>query len=289
MQLRLEGDCVKQSLNDIVETVIRQFKNKYDSKSVELIYLKAENVPAWININASLLTSCLKSLINNALLHTEKGEVLVLIHLEGNVNSETKLRLNVSDTGEGIHSNKVRHIENMMVNSKEPTKKSVLAKCTKEVRHMGGHIGLRSAVDRGTTIWLDVPIKLSESMIARRKDPVFEQGVVFASHSTSQTALLRYISPICKSSKIVRNQMDMSAINNKFPIDLIVIQGKVPDLRQINAKKIIYVGEVSLQEADEFILPQNVQYMSKPVLPSDFEKNRIQHEHDFSFDIVQSM
>ena len=289
MQLRLESENTKQSLNDIVEAVIRKFKNEYDSKNVELIYLKGENVPAWINVNASLLTSCLKSLIRNALDHTEKGEVLVLIHLDDSVQTETKLRLNDSDTGEGIDSNTVRHIENMMLNPKDPVKKNVLAKCTKEVRHMGGHIGLRSTLTRGTTIWLDVPIKLNESMMERRKDPIFEQGIVFASHSTNQTALLRYISPICKHSKIVRNQTDISQINNSHAIDLVVIQGKVPDLSQINAKKIIYIGDVNSQGPDEFILPNNVQYMSKPILPSDFEKIRTQHENDDSFEIVQSM
>ncbi|NRB79069.1 MAG: HAMP domain-containing histidine kinase [Saccharospirillaceae bacterium] len=289
MQLRLESDTAQQSLNDIVEAVIKQFRNEYDSKSVELIYLKGENVPAWINVDASLLTSCLKSLIKNALDHTVKGEVLVLIHLDDSVQAETKLRLNVSDTGEGIDSNTVRHIENMMLNPKEPVKKNVLAKCTKEVRHMGGHIGLRSTLSRGTTIWLDVPINLNESMMERRKDPVFEQGVVFASHSTNQTALLRYIAPLCKSSKIVRTQMDISVLNNNHPIDLVVIQGKIPDLSQINAKKIIYIGDVNSQHPDDYILPKNVQYMSKPVLPSDFEKIRIQHENDFSFEIAQSM
>jgi len=247
MQLRLESDRAEQSLCDIVEAVIKQFKNEYDSKNVELIYLKGENVPAWINVNASLLTSCLKSLIENALEHTQKGEVLVLIHLDESDKVDTKLRVNVSDTGEGIDSNKVRHIENMMLNPKDPVKKNVLAKCTKEVRHMGGHIGLRSTLGRGTTIWLDVP---NESMMERRKPPVFEQGVVFASHTTSQTALLRYISPICKNSRIVRTHLDVSALNDNQPIDLVVIQGKVPDLSKIHAKKIIYIGEAHSQEPD---------------------------------------
>ncbi|BCE01706.1 sensor histidine kinase [Marinicellulosiphila megalodicopiae] len=169
MQLRLESDRAEQSLNDTVESVIKQFRNEYDSKNVELIYLKGENVPAWININSSILASCLKSLVGNALQHTVKGEVLILIHLDQGTTQESKIRINVSDTGEGIESNKLRHIENMMLNPNPPVKKKVLAKCTKEARHLGGHIGIRSTINRGTTIWFDVPIRMSESMMAAEK------------------------------------------------------------------------------------------------------------------------
>ncbi|BCE01707.1 hypothetical protein [Marinicellulosiphila megalodicopiae] len=105
----------------------------------------------------------------------------------------------------------------------------------------------------------------------------------------NQTALLRYISPICKKSKIARTQHDISIMNNQGPIDLLVIQGKVPDLSNLKVKKIVYVGDIEPKSTDEFVLPNGTQFMSKPVLPSDFEHISQSSENDQDFEMAQTI
>lgn len=113
-------------------------------------------VPITIRQDRNRIIQLMTNLINNAVKFTSKGEIRFGYQVEGGF-----VRFHVSDTGIGISPEKQDDIFGRFVklNTFAQGTGLGLSICRMIVEHIGGEIGVRSALDKGSTFWFTVPLE----------------------------------------------------------------------------------------------------------------------------------
>jgi signal transduction histidine kinase len=101
----------------------------------------------------------LNNLLDNALRHTPPGGT---VHVGAAV-EEGRVRVEVSDTGEGIPPADLPHVFDSFYRGEKSRNRATggaglgLAIASGIVRAHGGEIGVESALDQGTRVWFTLP------------------------------------------------------------------------------------------------------------------------------------
>ena len=122
------------------------------------------NVPFLLRGDPLLLRQVLLNLLGNALKFTEKGEVGVRVTLESDTPRRAMMRFEVVDTGIGISADAQRRIFDRFTQADESITRrfggtGLGTTISKEiVEMMGGTIGVRSELGKGSTFWFTVEL-----------------------------------------------------------------------------------------------------------------------------------
>jgi CheY-like chemotaxis protein/HPt (histidine-containing phosphotransfer) domain-containing protein len=112
--------------------------------------------------DSSLLRQSLLNLVNNAIKFTEAGEITVAV--TRSLDEEMTLRFEVRDTGVGIAQEDTamifepfRRVRNREAGPRESGTGLGLDIVRRNVRHMGGNLGVDSTPGKGSTFWIELP------------------------------------------------------------------------------------------------------------------------------------
>jgi CheY-like chemotaxis protein len=148
-------------LRETIEETIEIFAARAHSKGLQLRCVVDSAVPNFVRSDPMRLRQVLINLVGNAIKFTESGEVLVRVKAL----DAGKVRFEVIDSGIGIADDAQVHIFNAFSQADSFTTRKYggtglgLAICRQIVTLMGGEIGVRSLVDRGSTFWFDVRLE----------------------------------------------------------------------------------------------------------------------------------
>jgi signal transduction histidine kinase/DNA-binding response OmpR family regulator len=114
--------------------------------------------------DAGRLRQVLINLIGNAIKYTEAGSVVVRIVWEAENDNTVWLRFEIADTGIGIAPDQTARIFEMFTqvetasNRKQGGTGLGLPICKQLIAKMGGEIGVNSALGKGSTFWVRLPL-----------------------------------------------------------------------------------------------------------------------------------
>lgn len=149
-----------------LKSTIVQMQEKADAKGIELTLTLGDRFPKIIVGDQHRLSQILFNLINNAIKFTSQGGVYVTAE-----RFENRLKFSVTDTGTGIPP---EHLEDLFlpfvqldgsISRKFGGTGLGLAICKRLVEHMGGKIGIRSELGKGSTFWFEIPCKVPTTNI----------------------------------------------------------------------------------------------------------------------------
>lgn len=148
-------DMSKIYINELCQQVINEFSNKVPPQ-VELTYVGGEAENPSIVSDWRQTSQVLGSLLNNALKFTYQGYIRVGYQL---LNEEIKIY--VEDTGIGIPEEKKEDIFNRFIklNDFNPGNGLGLSISKKIVTKLGGKIGVKSEIGKGSCFWFTLPLK----------------------------------------------------------------------------------------------------------------------------------
>ncbi|MBT8342310.1 MAG: response regulator [Desulfatitalea sp.] len=158
MDLEIMGFNLRSAMQEVVELPALNAQEK----GLELTYDIHHEVPSLVNGDPGRLRQVIINLTNNAVKFTEKGCIHVDIALEEMSESNVTIKFSVTDTGIGIADYDINKLFKSFYQADASTTRKYegtglgLSISKKLVEMMGGKIGVKSELGKGSTFWFTV-------------------------------------------------------------------------------------------------------------------------------------
>lgn len=165
---RLELDPQPMNLYRAADTVVKLAEGETRDKAITLELQYDSELPHNVVADATRLKQILMNLVSNAVKFTELGSVRVVVSKQKELeDGKCLVRFEVIDTGIGINREKVGNLfqpflqEDASITRKYGGTGLGLAICYNLVEVMSGSIFVESKVGKGTRVFFDVPLELT--------------------------------------------------------------------------------------------------------------------------------
>ncbi len=164
---RMEFESIDFNLHEIVETCCATQAEAAHIKSLELVSIIDSDVPSYVRGDPTRIRQVLNNLISNAIKFTERGTVVVRLHLLEASNERCNIQFNVTDNGIGLEQSAIDKVFESFAQADGSTTRKYggtglgLAICRQLAEGMGGTIGVESQQGVGSNFWMEVPLEHS--------------------------------------------------------------------------------------------------------------------------------
>jgi signal transduction histidine kinase len=155
-----EGEMKLVNINEAVKNTIHLLQEKAKSKNLELI-INVLPTPSFINVVPDDLDLILTNLIDNAVKYTAKGGTVSI----NNILTEEKIKVEITDTGIGIHKDDIHKIFNEFYRADNAKSLELdgtglgLAIVNNLIKKYEADIEVQSTLGKGTTFTISFPSK----------------------------------------------------------------------------------------------------------------------------------
>ena len=287
---KVEVEQVDFNLVDLVEDICALLAGRAHTKGLELNCLLPVPMPLRWRGDPMRIRQVLTNLIGNAVKFTEHGEVSISVTRPAIGDNRVGLRFEIHDTGIGISEETQKQLFQPFSQADSATSRRFggsglgLFISKKLVELMGGIIGLKSALGKGTCFWFTLPLEQSDSPDTKEPscDLSGKRTLVVDDNATNRNILINYLSrwgldvSQAENGSTALMQLQTAAIQgNAYDLILLDMQMPVMDgltlakcLAQIPALADIPI--ISLSSGDQFELADYqdtgiVQRLLKPV------------------------
>ncbi|MBF0118899.1 MAG: response regulator [Desulfobacterales bacterium] len=242
-QIHLE--MVDIDLKAMLEDVVGMLAMRSLKKGLELTCLIEHNVPAYVRTDPGRVKQILINLLGNAIKFTERGEVYIRTSVEHETENSFTLRFEIVDTGIGIPEDRIEtlfnyfsQIDNSM--SRKYGGIGVGLAISKQLSLlMGGKIGVKSEIGKGSTFWVTLVIEKQKDLTKKKILPIEEiKGlkvlIVDDNETTIKALKEQLISWNCycddaKNGNYAIEKLNRS-VENKEPFHIIFIDVHLPEM-----------------------------------------------------------
>jgi PAS domain S-box-containing protein len=140
------------------------------AKGIELVVQCAPGVPRMVKGDASRLRQILTNLVGNSIKFTETGCVELKLFCTEQSSDRIRLRCTVQDTGIGIEAAALEHLFTPFTQADASTTRRFggtglgLSIARRFVELMSGEIGVTSVVAKGSTFWIEIPLRIAHDI-----------------------------------------------------------------------------------------------------------------------------
>jgi signal transduction histidine kinase/CheY-like chemotaxis protein/HPt (histidine-containing phosphotransfer) domain-containing protein len=196
---KLELEVVGLNLKEVVDSVTRLMEKAADAKGLKLSASFDPNVRLACRGDPVRLRQVLSNLVSNAIKFTEKGSIQIQISKRGENRTQTELLFAVRDSGMGISPEKAERLFQPFSQADTSTTRNYggtglgLVICKRIVELMGGKIGLKSEVGKGSVFWFSAPfMKAIGDLGANRRDLTGARALIVCSDPRLTQRLASY-------------------------------------------------------------------------------------------------
>ncbi|MBF4160244.1 hybrid sensor histidine kinase/response regulator [Nocardioides acrostichi] len=169
----VEIEVVDFDVVQLIEDVAALVAGAARARDLELLAYVAPDVPSTLRGDPTRIRQVLLNLASNAVKFTHSGDVVVSVHLDGQVDATTTaVRFEVRDTGIGIAPDHVERLFEAFTQADSSTTRKYggtglgLAISTRLTEAMGGRIGVDSEPGAGSTFSFVLPLETSGGAVA---------------------------------------------------------------------------------------------------------------------------
>jgi two-component system sensor histidine kinase/response regulator len=262
---KLHFDSVAFSLRHTIGVSLKMFSIGAQEKGLELVSYTEADVPDNLIGDSGRLRQIIVNLISNAIKFTDKGEVVLRVHLESQTETEVTLHFSVSDTGVGVPIDKQQLIfESFAQADGSVTRKYGgtglgLSISARLVEMMHGRIWLESALGKGSTFHFTARLTIGESptrpvlrlpvSLERASPPVIRdkrdndckqlEVLLVEDNLTNQAvALLRLKEWGCAVTSVRNGRQAVEACSERS-FDVVLMDVQMPEMDGLTATRLI--------------------------------------------------
>jgi len=255
---------------EMMKGIVELLSSQAQQKNLELSGDAEEQVPEYLYGDSSRIRQILINLVGNALKFTQHGSVFARVAFIEKENEPSLLHVSVEDTGIGIPENAQQFIFEAFSQADGSTTRQFggtglgLAICAQLVQLMGGKIGVKSQLGKGSIFWFTLPIEVAKAPEANSQESnkMAGQRVLIVSRTTDSChALIRkFISWECFQRNTTTAADALTLMKNAAtqgkPYDFLIIDTPISDSSESGLVDVIK-NQSLLTTANIIILTHN--------------------------------
>ncbi len=249
---RFEFESIAFSVADKLSTTIQSFQYKAEEKDLKLELHNELPFNLKLKGDPYRLSQILNNLLSNALKFTRHGGISVYSQIESSTETTLMVRFSVTDTGIGIHANKLSIIFDPFVQASTDTTRKYggtglgLSICKNLVEMQGGKIMVESQEGKGTTFSFTLPFLRCENnalALVNQDDTVDLSQLSFKKILMAEDVLVNQFlaKTILESAgfsvEIANNGVEAVQMAGENQYDLILMDVQMPEMDGIMATK----------------------------------------------------
>jgi signal transduction histidine kinase/HPt (histidine-containing phosphotransfer) domain-containing protein len=286
MALHDAGDNLLRTLNDILDfahldagriafeatafspaaltqTAVGIVEQDARSKGLKLRIEAAPGLPPAVEGDAGRIRQVLLSLLSNAVKFTERGEITVVTRCLDRGEASATVQWSVTDTGVGIAPDRIDGVFFDFVQADSSANRRFggaglgLAICQRIVDQMGGRIGARSEIGRGSSFAFSVALPLSAAVFETEKEAgsaardlkarIAEFGrplriLLAEDNPTNQLVGKQILREFDVAIDVAANGAEAVQLAGEFAYDVILMDIQMPVMNGIEATRAIRAG-----------------------------------------------
>ena len=165
---KLTIEAVDFELDKVLDNVANLITEKCISKSVELVFDMAPDVPQTLIGDSLRVGQILINYANNAVKFTETGEIVISVRAINITLEDVLLRFSVRDTGQGLTEEQISRLFQSFSQADSSTTRKFggtglgLAISKRLAELMGGNVGVDSVFGKGSDFWFTVRLGIGQ-------------------------------------------------------------------------------------------------------------------------------
>ncbi|MEM8957859.1 MAG: response regulator [Pseudomonadota bacterium] len=256
-------------LIETIESTADLLAAKASDKGIEFAYRIGPELPPAIMGDSVRLKQIMLNLLNNAIKFTDRGEVLLQVNGKG----PAHLRIQVTDTGIGIPSDRMDRLFKSFSQIDASTTRRFggtglgLVITKRLVELMEGEISVESKVGQGTTFTIDLPYQAAERPVTPEKDEMLgvvagRRVMVVDDHQTNLTILGERLRSWGVEPVLVEAPAEALEILKDTKVDIVISDYKMPRMNGLDFA-------LALRDRDGAHAPPVILYSSVSLLDHD--------------------
>lgn len=243
------------NLPRLMQDVMDLFASSGSYKGVKAVVELAPNLPSFVRTDAHKLRQVMVNLLSNAFKFTDRGMVSLVVGYRGN-NEKGELEIEVKDTGVGIPPARLSGLfEKLRMDDQGVARlfnKTGLGLfiCKELVDLFGGTIRVESAVGKGSTFTVTLPVAVADELTGleattkaperRLEDAGPWRVLVAEDNPVNQTLIEKLLESRGHAAVVVPNgQEAVRAMQVRGPFDIILMDISMPVMDGLEATALI--------------------------------------------------
>lgn len=164
---KLELESIEIELHQLIESVTDLMSKSAEQRGLKLEFTVSNDVPRRVRGDSIRLRQVLSNLVSNAIKFSEKGVIRIDVRPRRTSRKEVELVFSVADSGAGMSRDTQRRLFRAFSQADASTTRKHggtglgLVICKRLVELMGGRIGVKSQLGKGSTFWFVLPMRKS--------------------------------------------------------------------------------------------------------------------------------
>jgi CheY-like chemotaxis protein/nitrogen-specific signal transduction histidine kinase/HPt (histidine-containing phosphotransfer) domain-containing protein len=232
------------NLGNMVSETLKALVMRAHAKGLELVCDIDDDVPMAVLSDPGRLRQILINLIGNAIKFTEKGEVVLRINVQSRVGQLPLFNFSVQDSGIGIPASKLNSIfeafsqEDSSITRRYGGTGLGLSISARLVEALGGHMSVRSEVDRGSKFNFSLALEIDDQIPKQNSDLVSLAGIralIVDDNEVNRMVLMRVLQGFKMSvtqaeSGLTALALMQEALSRQDSFDLILLDAQMPGM-----------------------------------------------------------